>query len=244
MGFEMANLEVVSNLPASCLAEFITRGRRSPESVLRPYKFRELGEGQARIVFRPPVVTAIRRFFKSGRKVEVIRNAIAEWEQKAEATDKKSVRARHRSNIVGLECFFRRFGDREFELITPMKIGCPIERIVFTATPDLWANVKGEEILIKIGFGKKRRTYYEVILVLMRRAALLSGYKVRKRNAIYLNVLTGEQVTANFTFKQAAVTLSNAAREITRLWPTVSSSPNPPSPFRKRTQTDTISGRF
>lgn len=239
----MTKVEVIPNLPVSCLAEYITRGSRSPESVLRPYKFREMGEGQARIVFRPPVLTVIRRFFKSGRRVEVLQEAITEWEKRAEATNKKAVRSRHRSNIAGLQSFWHRFGDREFDLMPIKKISCRIEQIVFNATPDLWARFRGGEMLIKLAFGRRRRSYAEVVVLIMRRAALLQGHKIRKRNAIYLNVLSGEQVTASFTFKQAALTLSNAAREIAKVWPTVAKSAAPASAFKKPTEMPTITAR-
>ncbi len=239
----MGNAEGIPQLPMSCLAEFVTRGRRNPESVLRPFKFRELAEGKARIIFRPPLLGVIRRFYRSGRKVEVLQEAAAAWQEMAEASDKKAVRSRHRSNIKSLEFFWRRFADREFEIMPMNRTTCTIEQIVFTATPDLWAKVKGRELLIKFGFAKRKRSYAEVIVLVMRRAALLQGHRVRQRDAIYMNVSTGEQITAGFTFRQAALTLSNAAKEIAKVWPRISRLPTPPSPFAKRAEPATIRPR-
>lgn len=221
-------------LSVSCLAEYITRGSRSPESVLRPYKFKDLGEGRARIVFHPPVLTVIRRFYKSNKDVKVIAAAIADWERKADKTDKKSVRSRLYSNVKGLRLFLARYGDKEFEILPSRKISCLIEQLVFTATPDLWVRASGRELLIKVGFGKKKRSYVNIVLAVMRRAALLHGYRVRQHEALYLNLRTGEEMFPRFSYKQIAVTLSSAARQIARIWPEVSASAAPVPSLSKR----------
>src|SRR5579862_1033479 len=146
----------VPPLSVSCLAEYITRGGRSPESVLRPYKFKDLGEGRARIVFHPPVLTVIRRFYKSNKDTRVIDTAIAAWESKAGKTDKKSVRSKLHSNIKGLRLFLTRYGNKEFEILPSRKISYLIEQLIFTASPDLWVKANGRELLIKVGFGDRK----------------------------------------------------------------------------------------
>jgi hypothetical protein len=78
--------ETILHLPVSCLAEYVTRGGRAPESVLRPYKFRKTGEGIARIVFRPPVVTVIRKHFRLNRDAKVFEDALSDWHIRADAT--------------------------------------------------------------------------------------------------------------------------------------------------------------
>jgi hypothetical protein len=222
-----AKQHAIPPLSVSCLAEYITRGNRSPESILRPYKFKDLGEGRARIVFHPPVLTVIRRFYKSNRDAKVISAAIADWESKADKTDKKSVRSKLHSNIKGLRLFLSRYENREFESLPGRKISCLIEQLVFNASPDLWVRANGRELLIKVGFGKKGRSYVDVVLAVMRRAALMHGYRVRQREALYLNLRTGEEMFPRFSYKQIAVTLSTAARQIERIWPRVTASTAP-----------------
>jgi hypothetical protein len=232
----MTKPQAIPPIPVTCLAEFITRGRRSAESVLRPFKFSDIDEGRARVIFRPPVLTVIRRYYKSGRHQAVIDEAINAWQEKAEATEKKAVRSRLRSNVSGLKLFLRRYGDKEFEVLPVRKISCRIEQLTFTAPPDLWVRMNGREKLIKLCFGKRKRAYAEVILLVMRRAALQHGYRVHRRDAMYVNVLTGQEIVANFAFRQAILTLSGAARDITRMWLNVSRSTATASPFMKRTE--------
>jgi hypothetical protein len=232
----MLKSEAVPPLSVSCLAEYVTRGSRSPESVLRPYKFKDLGEGRARIVFHPPVLTVIRRFYKSNKDVQVIDAAIAAWESKADKTEKRSVRSKLRSNIKGLRLFLTRYGSKELEILPSRKISCLIEQLVFTASPDLWVKANGRELLIKVGFGKKGRSHIDIVLAVMRRAALMSGYRVRQHEALYLNLRTGEEMFPRFAYKQIAVTLSSAARQIARIWPTVTASAAPAPSLSKRRQ--------
>jgi hypothetical protein len=153
------------------LAEYVSKGGRSPESVLRPYKFRTNGEGLARIVFHPPVVAVIRKHYKLNRDPEVFESARVDWRKRADATEKKGQRAKLHSNIAALDLFRLRYKDRDFEVLPVHRISYRIGEIIFTAPPDLWVRENGQEHLIKIGFGKKSRSYIDVLLVVMRRAA-------------------------------------------------------------------------
>lgn len=147
------NGERTLQLPVSCLAEYVTKGGRSPESVLRPYKFRTRGEGRARIIFHPAVLNAIRRYFKLNKDPGILEAAIVDWHKKANTTAKKCVRARHISNISALNLFRLHYADMDFEILSVRRITCRIEQLVITAQPDLWVKRNGREHLIKIGFG-------------------------------------------------------------------------------------------
>jgi hypothetical protein len=211
----------ILQLPVSCLAEYATRGGRSPESVLRPYKFRKTGEGIARILFRPPVVTVIRKYFRLNRDATVFEDALADWHIRADATAKKGQRSKLHSNISALTLFRLRYAHREFEILPAHKISYQIGQIVFTASPDLWVKENGQEHLIKIGFGKRSRSYIDILLAVMRRAALAHHHRIRPRNAVYLSVLTGEELVSRFAYRDLALTLTAAASEIAKAWPKV-----------------------
>jgi hypothetical protein len=213
--------EVVPQLPVSCLAEYVTKGGRSPQSVLRPYKFRDDGEGRARIVFHPPVIAVIRKYYKLGRDPEVFESAAAKWQKRACETDKKGLRAKLNSNIVALNLFRRRYEHKDFKLMPIPRINCQIGQLIFTASPDLWVEVEGRHFLIKIGFGKKTRSYADIVLAVMRRAALTHGHRIPQHGAVYLNVLTGEEQIGRFSYKSVVQTLEAAAREIAETWPKV-----------------------
>jgi len=213
--------EGIPQLPVSCLAEYVSKGGRSPESVLRPYKFRASGEGLARIVFHPPVVTIIRKHYKLNRDSKVFDSARADWQKRADATEKKGQRAKLHSNIAALDLFRLQYKDRDFEVLPIHRISCRIGEIIFTAPPDLWVKENGQEHLIKIGFGKKKRSYIDALLVVMRRAALTHHHRIRPHNAVYLNVLTGEELVSRFSYRELVLTLTAAAREIAEIWPKV-----------------------
>jgi hypothetical protein len=234
--------EGIRQLPVSCLAEFVTKGRRSPESVLRPYKFRTRGEGRARIVFYPPVVAVIRKYFKLHRDLGVFESAAAKWQSRADATDKKALRSRLHSDIAALNLFRLRYKDRNLQVLPIHRISCQIGQIVFTAPPDLWVKENGQEHLIKIGFGKKKRSYIDTLLVVMRRAALIHHHRIRPSNAVYLDVLTGEELVSRFAYRELVLTLTAAAHEIAETWPRVTLLETLVSPVGKVTASSAHGG--
>lgn len=86
-------LEPIPQLPVSCLAEMVDRGRRSPESILRRFKFTDDAEGRARTICHPPALTAIRKYYSADKDIRVVDQWIDTWMKKAEATDNKAARA-------------------------------------------------------------------------------------------------------------------------------------------------------
>jgi hypothetical protein len=221
--------EVIPQLPVSCLAAFVAKGGRSPESILRPYKFRENAEGRARIICHPPAIALIRRFYKLGKDVMVLDSATAEWRRKVCATDNRSVHARLLSNIVAIDSFRVHLADRDFEILPIHRISCQVGPLVFAASPDLWVKENGEERLIRIGFGKKDRSYIDTLLIIMRRAAIIRGHNILPQNAVYLHASTGQELVSRFSYGGMVLTLTAAAREIAETWPKVTRKSGIPS---------------
>jgi hypothetical protein len=161
--------EAIPQLPVSCLAAFVVKAGRSPEAILRSYKFRDTGEGHARIICHPPAVTVIRRFYRSGMDFGVLDSAIAEWHKKAGGAQSRSVRARLLNNIDSIGRSRDHLARRDFQILPNHRITCQVGQIIFTASPDLWARENGEERLIKMGFERKDRSYIDALLIVMRR---------------------------------------------------------------------------
>jgi len=205
-------------LPVSCLAEYATGGSRSRTSILRPYKFRKDGEGHARTTFYPPVLTAIRKFYKSGKKQNVLDEAIRDWEKRAEATENKALKTKLRGDAKALQSFRKLYGARDFMILPTHRITYRIGNITWKAAPDLWVRENGIEVLIKVGFASKTRSYTDVLLAVIRSAALLNKHRVRRENAVYLDARTGEERFCRFPISRLRHTLLAASREIANIW--------------------------
>jgi hypothetical protein len=121
--------ERVPALPASCLAEYVTAAGCSPEAILRSYKFRQQGEGRARITFYPPVVAVIRKYYKSGKDNRVLDSAIVEWRicqpcsrargRPAASLQRNSETLQRNSNITEVE--FQQF-HRSLDFLAPNSV--------------------------------------------------------------------------------------------------------------------------
>jgi hypothetical protein len=225
--------EAIPQLPVSCLAAFVAKGGRSPEAILRPYKLRETVEGRARIICHPPAVTVIRRFYKSGMDFGVVDSAIAEWRKRADGTNNRSVRARLLSNIDYISRSRVHLAGRDFQVLPNQRITCQIGQIVFTASPDLWVRENGVERLIKIGFGRKDRSYIDALLIVVRTAAVNHGRSIGARNVVYLHSPTGQEFASRFSYEEMVLTLTAAAREIVETWPKVKERAGKFSPRRR-----------
>ena len=48
--------------------------------------------------------------------------------------------------------------------------------------------------MLKIGMARHKISYVDMLLSLLRKAAVSGGYKIRARNIVYLNVSTGREM--------------------------------------------------
>ena len=81
------------------------------------------------------------------------------------------------------------------------------------------------QVLLKIGIAKKKASYVDILLTIIRKAAISSGYRVRARNVVYLNVTTGKEMICESSLKRFNRTFNAIAREIAKAWPSVTASP-------------------
>jgi DNA-binding Lrp family transcriptional regulator len=197
---------------------------RSVESVLRPHKFNKRGEGFARSGYYQYALAAIRNHHSSGNDPNVFNAALLELRSKAATADEKWRRVKRAKNADAIEAYRAIYGKRHFRVLTNHRIGYPIAQVIFTAQPDLWVFDEDEEVqvLLKIGIAKKRSSYVDVLLTVMRKAAVSSGYlKVRARNVVYLNVTTGKEMICESNLTRFNRTFAFIARTIALTWPNV-----------------------
>src|SRR5271169_6313341 len=93
--------------------------------------------------------------------------------------------------------------------------------VVVTAQPNLWVEELGTQVLIKIGIAKKQPVLIDVMLYLIRKAAVASGYRVRARNVVYLDVTNGEERSCDDNLKRFNRLFVVSAREMATIWDTL-----------------------
>jgi hypothetical protein len=207
---------------ATCLADFITRYGRSAESRLRPFKFSKRGEGFARSSYYQTALRTIRAYHSQGSAPGVFEQALQELRAQAlsESDSRKRTRIEHNSETI--TAYRKLYGNRRFKILKNRRLEFPIAGIVVTAQPDLWVAEDGTQVLLKIGMAKHNTSYIDLVLSLLRKAAIRSGLRIRARNFVYLNVSTGREMTSSGGFNS---TFSAAAREIASAWPKIAIDP-------------------
>jgi hypothetical protein len=227
----------------SCLAELIKSPGRSADSIarlLRPFKFNKRGEGFARSAYYKPTLTAIRSYHSNGNDGKVFDAAIVELRNKATKTEDELEKVKFEKNVDAIAAYRAIYGKRRFRVLPNHRIGYSVGKVVFTAQPDLWVMDEdaGIQVLLKIGITKKQASYIDILLTVIRKAAVASGYtEVRARNVVYLNVTTGKEMICEGGLKRFNRTFEFIARTITNAWNKVT----PPEPTRAGTKSQAAS---
>ena len=128
-------------------------------------------------------------------------------------------------NADAIAAYEKIYGDRHFELLPKAhRLQLNVAGVTITAQPDLWVREGTIEVIIKIGVQKKKQPelFMELMLHLLRKAAIATGYKVRARNVAFLDVTSGDERICQIT----AVTLQQEAGfdmpgEIAQIWPDI-----------------------
>lgn len=230
--------EAPVRVSVSCLAELMNSPNRSVESLLRPYKFNKRGEGFARSGYYQYAVAAIRKYHSNGNDRKVFEAALLELRSKVATADEKWRGVKFAKNAAAIEAYRSTYGERQFRVLPNHRIGYRLGQVVFTAQPDLWVEEEGIQVLLKIGIAKKQSSYVDMLLTVMRKAAVSSKYRnIRARNVVYLNVTTGKEMTCQSSLTRFNRTFASVARNIARAWPNVT----PPHTEPRRTKSHAAS---
>jgi hypothetical protein len=210
----------------SCLADFITSYGRSAESKLRPFKFNKRGEGFARSSYYQLALRTIRDYHSKGNEPSIFDEALLEMRTRADQAKEGRERTKLEHNARAVATYRKRYGNRKFNVMPNRRLEYRIGGIVITAQPDLWVEERGTQVLLKIGVAKHNASYREMLLALLRKAAVSSGHKIRAKNIVYLNVTSGQEIICSGPLTRFNRTFAAAAKEIAGVWPTIA----PPSP--------------
>jgi hypothetical protein len=75
-------------------------------------------------------------------------------------------------------------------------------------------------VLLKIGLAKKGTEFVNVLLFIIHKAAVASGYGIDARNVVYLDIDSGIERTCDDRGNYSSL-FRAGAREIATVWPTV-----------------------
>ncbi len=209
-------------LSATGVAEYIHASPATRTGNLKAFKFPHRGEGAGRSSYYKRTIDTVREFHRSGDN-NVLRKAVEELRVIENNTSiPKQLRTKAVKNINALLAYETHYGNRKFRIIPNHRLALVVGAVTITAQPDLWAEENGTQVLIKLGVAKnKSEDYIDLILHLIRKAAIATGYKVRARNIAYLNVTTGEEVISNLHLSHFNRTIASSCRDIEKSWSSV-----------------------
>jgi hypothetical protein len=218
--------EAPFKVPVSCIADFVSSPARTTESLIRPYKYNKRGEGAGRSSYYRFAINAIRHYHNSGKDPSVFQVALAELQKKSDDAKEKRDRVKCEKNMVAIDLYQRVYKNREFKVLPNHRIAYGLGRVRVTAQPDLWVEENGTQVLLKIGVARKKPSYVDVLLTIIRKAAVSSGHRrVRAKNVVYLNVSTGKEMICSSSLTRFNRTLNAIVREIEGAWSKVTPKP-------------------
>ena len=124
-------------------------------------------------------------------------------------------------NVSAIQAYYKIYGQRRFRVLPNHRLAYEVGGVTITAQPDLWVDENGTQVLLKIGMARHGVTYIEMLLSLLRKAAVKSGYKIRAKNFVYLNVSNGKELICSGPLTRFNRTFVTGAHEIAGVWPTL-----------------------
>jgi hypothetical protein len=208
-------------ISASGFAECVAGTPGNLRGKLRPFKFRNKGEGAGRSAYYRLSLSAIRAYHASNQDATVLKKAQREIGALWAAAATKLEKIRCLRNVEALEAYARIYGKRRFTIRPNHRLSYRIGRLTVTAQPDLWVEENGTEVLIKIGVAKKSSLWIDVILYLIRKAAISSGYRIRARNIVYLDITNATEHCCNTSLSRFNRAFHSLADQIEAIWPSI-----------------------
>src|SRR5690242_6633791 len=180
---------------ATCIAEIADASASTRLRKLRPFKYSDRGEGAGRSAYYKPTIDAVREYHRSNRDIGVLRHAVVVLQgMQHDISLHRNTRTKAKRNTDALFAYEDIYGNRNFQVLPNHRITVTIGGVTIKAQPDLWVEENGTIVLIKIGVAKRKsQRYVDLMLHLIRKAAIASGYRVRARNVVYLDVTTGKE---------------------------------------------------
>jgi hypothetical protein len=203
------------------LASFVTTAGRSAESRLEPFKFNKRGEGFARSVYYQLALKTIRVYHSNDNDASIFDQALLEIQTRVDKSTDKRERTRLDHNASAIATYRKVYGRRKFKTLPNKRLQYRIGGIVITAQPDLWVEEQGTQVLLKIGMAKHSPSYIDILLAVLRKAAVSSKYKIRAKNIVYLNVASGREMICSGGLTRFNLTFKQAAKEIREAWPRI-----------------------
>jgi hypothetical protein len=209
---------------ASGFSECVTSFPKITHAKLRPFKIKTKGEGAGRSGYYKRALDAIREYHRRGNDPTVFKNAKQELGALFESLDPKTQyrdRVKTAKNVEALIAYEQVYGHRLFLMQNRHRISVQIGHVVITAQPDLWVSENGVEVLIKVGAAKKKEQEIDIMLYLLRKAAVASGYRIRSRNVVYLDIAHGQERCCQNNLARFNRVFAGVAKLIEATWPEV-----------------------
>lgn len=220
-------------ISASGFAEYVTSRSRSRANKLRPFKFRNKGEGAGRPSYYQRGSKAIRAYHKANQDEKVFDRELKEIQYALGGTAKRLEATKLKQNQMAIEEYRRMYGKRKFVILPDHRLECKIGPVTVTAQPDLWVEENGTHVLLKIGLAGKGPEYVNVLLFIIHKAVLESRHPISARNVVYLDIGTGVESSCDDRLGRYSSLFKTGASEIATVWPTLvgpttSAAPNVP----------------
>jgi hypothetical protein len=208
-------------ISASGFAEFVTSRNRSRASKLRPFKFRNKGEGAGRSSYYRRALNTIRAYHRAHGDDKILQKEVMEIDLLLAGTLRSLEATKLRQNRMAIEAYRRMYGKRRLVILRNHRLTCKVGSVTVTAQPDLWVEEDGTQVLLKIGLARKGTEFVNVFLFVMHRAAVDSGHRIGARNVVYLDIGSGTERSYDDRLGRYKNLFEVGAREIAETWPTV-----------------------
>jgi len=208
-------------ITAKGLAKFMTAGESRKRSILRNFKFPD-PEGYAQANYYNEARTAIDRFACGQLSMADLFARAEELRDGARASCGVTS-ARLRNNARAVSQFARNFPRFACVALGDVKLSISVAGVRVSSAPDLHANVKGRESLIRFDLsGQPAHVLVpSIVCQLMADAASVRGLGVDPKDCLYIEVAKGIIHRRARPRARISKDIDAACKNIAAIWPTV-----------------------
>jgi hypothetical protein len=172
------------------LADFMTSNPGRQRTILRHHKYPKEDEAAAPRLYYQPARDRIVRYHRHHHAITWLLAQAESLDEKAAASsDRAAARLRH--NAKALRAYAQNFGERQFEILAPLKLDLHYADVRVSAAPDLHVRENGVDKIIKLDFSAEEQNpaIIKVVSQGLFEAARLGGHEFATRNVLYLDVM-------------------------------------------------------
>lgn len=221
-GKRLGEGRIVIRISVRGLAKYMTAGPAAQRKILRNYKFPDESEPTAMRLYYREARDCVEAFHRGGNNRPWLRGKAGDLDQLARLTSGRTAQ-RLRHNARALNQYDAIFGDRQFEVLTPIRMALTLGPVVISATPDLHVRAGRKERIVRLDFAADPTSDDQIKIICQCTFEAAKGRlaEVGSGSVLYLDLARAREVRGARAGARLLRDIEAAALAIEAIWDSI-----------------------